>query len=219
MIRRRARRRREAIAEQHFLSRKASKRRNIILQKFPDIGQKIEEFMQEHKVGADAWRRTGVLTFDGNTKLREKVTYEKIRQHLQNTYNHKFSYGTIIQLCVPRNKRRRSARKYRGVAKVTSRRAQKGFNLRLNPDEHWSAAFYKGLNQIQYADGRDMINMNQDDSTGFRLDTLATCKQYTTPVLQGKEVLTPRTDYVNKYPSVLQTTSYNILHCVTFTQT
>ena len=38
---------------------------------------------------------------------------------------------------------------------------------------------------------------------------MTTCKQYTTPVIQGKEVLTTRTDYVNRYPSVLQTMSYN----------
>ena len=69
MIQRRARRRREkAIADQHFLSRKVSKRANGILQKFPNIGETIEHFVQEHQVGADAWR-TGVLTFDGNTKL------------------------------------------------------------------------------------------------------------------------------------------------------
>ena len=54
-----------------------------------------------------------------------------------------------------------------------------------------------------------MLNLNRDDSTGFRLDTLTTCAQYTTPVVQGQEVLTTRTDYVNKHPSVLQTTSYN----------
>ena len=98
---------------------------------------------------------------------------------------------------------------YMGIAKVTSRRARKGFNLKFNPDDHWSAAFYTRLNKFQYVDGRDMININRDDSTGLRLDTLATCKQYATPIVQGKEVLTTRTDYVNKYPSVLQTTSYN----------
>ena len=42
-----------------------------------------------------------------------------------------------------------------GIAKVTSRRAKKGFNLRLNLDKHWSAAFYRGLNQLQYVDGRE----------------------------------------------------------------
>ena len=81
--------------------------------------------------------------------------------------------------------------------------------MRLNPDDHWSAAFYKGLNQLQYEDGTDMINMNRDDSTGFRLDTLTTCTQYKSTVVQGQQVLTTRTDYVNKHPSVLQTTSYN----------
>ena len=54
-----------------------------------------------------------------------------------------------------------------------------------------------------------MVNMNRNDATGFRLDTLTTHKQYSTPDTQGSEVLSTRTDYVNKYPSVLQTTSYN----------
>ena len=53
------------------------------------------------------------------------------------------------------------------------------------------------------------MNINQDDATGFRLDTLTTCKQYKTPVVRGKEVLTTRTDFVNKHPLLLQTTSYN----------
>ena len=141
MIRRRARRRREkAIANQRFLSRKVSKRASRIVEKFPGIGDTIEKFVQERKVGADAWRRAGVLTFDGNTKLNDKVTYEKIRQHLEETYNHKFSYGTVIQLCVPRNKRRRSAQRYLGIAKVTSRRTRKGFNLRLTHSGRMSHA-------------------------------------------------------------------------------
>ena len=54
----------------------------------------------------------------------------------------------------------------------------KGSTFVFNPDKHWSAAFYKGLNKLQYADGRDMVNINRDDATGFRLDTLTTCKQY-----------------------------------------
>ena len=69
-------------------------------------------------MGADAWRRTGVLTFDGNAKLKVKATYEKIRQHLEDVYN---PYGTVIQLCVPRNRRRKSAKRYAGITKVTSR--------------------------------------------------------------------------------------------------
>lgn len=55
---------------------------SIFFETFLDIGETIEEFVQDHQVGADAWR-TGVLTFDGNSKLKQKVTYERIRQHLQ----------------------------------------------------------------------------------------------------------------------------------------
>ena len=166
-------------------------------------------------MGADTWRRTGVLTFDGNANLKDtcNITYTKIQKHLEEVYGRHFAYGTVIELCVPRNKHRRSSKRYRGLAKVTSRRARKGFCIRYNPDMHWSASFYKGLQQIQYVDGRNILNINRDDATGFRLDTLTTCKQYTNPTVQGKEILTTRTDYVNKHPSVLQTTSYN------FTQT
>lgn len=169
--------------------------------------------MQDHSVKEDAWRRMGVLTFDGNANLKDKVTYSKIQKHLEEVYSRHFGYGTVIELCVPRNKHRRSSKRYRGLAKVTSRQARKGFNLRFNPDSHWSSAFYKSLNQIQYADGCNILNINRDDTTGFRLDTLTTCKQYTNPTVIGKDILSTRTDYVNKHPSVLQTTSYN------FTQT
>ena len=188
---------------------KGSKRVSNILKNCPDIGETIEAFVCEHQVGADAWHRTGVLTSDGNTKIKDKVTYEKIHQHLQNEHHHSFSYGTVKQLCVPRNKRRLSSKQYKSVAKIISRRARKGYNLKFNLDEHWSGAFYKGLNKLQYTDGMDMVNINCDDATGFRLDTLTTCKQYTTPVVQGSEVLSTRRDNVNKHPSVLQTTSYN----------
>lgn len=116
-------------------------------------------------------------------------------------------------MCVARNKRRCSSKRYKGLAKVTSRRARKGSSIRYNPDSHWSSSFYKGLNQLQFVDGRNILNINRDDATGFRFDTLTTCKQYSSPTVEGKEILTTRTDYVNKYPSVLQTTSYN------FTQT
>ena len=124
-------------------------------------------------------------------------------------YGRKFAYGTVVELCVAHNKRRRSSKRYRGLAKVTTRRARKGFSLRFNPDSHWSASFYKGLNKLQYEDGRNILNVNRDDATGFRLDTLTTCKQHANPVTQGYDILTTRTDYVNKYPSIIQTTSYN----------
>ena len=132
----------KTLAESRFLSRKVSRKVKSVVDRFPDIGQAIETFVSESNVGADAWRRTGVLTFDGNLRIKQKVTYERIRQHLQEKYQNKFSYGTVVQLCVARNKRRRSAKNYKGIAKMTTRRVRKGFELRFNPDKHWSSALY-----------------------------------------------------------------------------
>ena len=151
-----------------------------------------------------------MFTFDGNSKsVNEKVTYERIRQHLQEVYGRKFSYGTVVEMCVARNRRRRSALRYKGVAQVTSRRARKGFKLKYNPDSHWSAAMYKGLNICQYTDGTQILNLNRDNAAGFRLDTLSTHKLHRSPMVRGKEILATHTDFVNAYPSVLQTTSYH----------
>ena len=41
------------------------------------------------------------------------------------------------------------------------------------------------------------------------MDTLITHRLHRTPVVKGKDILTTHTDYVNRYPSLLQTTSYN----------
>ncbi len=59
----------------------------------------------ETRDSADAWRRTGVLTFDGNSRVKSKVTYERIRQHLMKVYNRHFGYGSVVQLCIARNKK------------------------------------------------------------------------------------------------------------------
>lgn len=156
-IQRRARYlRAKLLAERNYLGRKRSKSVKGIVMQFPNIGKVIEAFVKQRNVGADAWRRTGVLTFDGNCRVKEKVTFRKIQHHLQEVYHRKFAYGTVVQLCVARNRRRRSAMRYKGVAQVTCRCARKGFCMRYNPDKHWSSALYRGLNHLQLTDGEDM---------------------------------------------------------------
>ena len=46
-----------------------------ILSECPNIGKVIEDFVSSNNVGADSWRRTGMLTFDGNTRLPQKVFF------------------------------------------------------------------------------------------------------------------------------------------------
>lgn len=197
------------IAERNFLARRRSKKVSGILKAFPNVGKEIERYVQDRSIGADAWRRMGVLTFDGNKQVKEKVTFDRIRKHLEATYKRKFGYGTVVQLCVARNLWRRLAKRYKGVAQVTARRAHKGFTLHYNPNTHWRAALYKGFNYIQYTDGATILNVNRDDAAGFRLDSLTTHRLHRSPVVRGKEILTTRTDFVNSYPSLHQTTSYN----------
>lgn len=62
----------KAIAKSRFLSRKITKKTSKILTECPNIGNVIEEYVKDHNVGADAWRRTGVLIFDGNASIKGK---------------------------------------------------------------------------------------------------------------------------------------------------
>ena len=64
----------------------------------PDIGSVIENYVHScdivadkwRRTGdvhscdivADKWRRTGVLTFNGHQRINKKVTFERIREHL-----------------------------------------------------------------------------------------------------------------------------------------
>ena len=149
-----------------------------------------------------------MLTFSGNTRKGPKLTFSRIKEYLEKKYNTNFGYGTIVQLCMVRNKRRFSSKRYWGAAKILSQRARKGFNVRLNVDAHWSCALYKGLDFIQLKDGCNKIILNRDDVAGFRLDTTHTHKQHRILSEAEKLELTTQTDFLNKYSSVLQTTSY-----------
>ena len=149
-----------------------------------------------------------MLTFDGKHARGKKITYKGIQEHLQEKYGCEIGYGTVVQLCVIRSKRSISARRYKGVAKVTCRKARKGFAVKLNPDAHWSSSFYKGLDFVQLKDGKNKVLLNRDDQARFRLDATFTHKQGKCITLENTPALTTRTDFVNSYPSLLQTTSY-----------
>lgn len=104
-IRRRAKRAKaKKLAAQNFLGRRKTAKPTIV-DKFPDVGKVIEKFVEERSVGADAWRRTGVHTFDGNIAAEQlqKVTYQRIRDYLAEHYKQNISYGTVVQICVAHN--------------------------------------------------------------------------------------------------------------------
>ena len=41
--------------------------------------------------------------------------------------------------------------------------------LQYNRDSHWSSAFYKALNLLQYKGGRHILNINRDKASGFAI--------------------------------------------------
>lgn len=116
-----------------------------------------------------------------------------------------------MQLCCARNKRRLSVKRYFGAAKIVSRRARKGLSIKLNVDAHWSCAFYKGLDYLQHKGGLNMTVLNRDDAAGFRLDSTFIHKQHRVLSEAGKLELTTHTDFLKKYTSTLQTSSYMFL--------
>ena len=86
-----------------MLRRKVPPKSSKILKKYPNIGKVIEDYARERRIGADSWRRTGLLTFSGNVKRGPKITYRSIKKHLEDTYGEKFGYGTVVQLCCAHN--------------------------------------------------------------------------------------------------------------------
>ena len=199
------------IIAKRLLQRKLPKKVSKTLQKYPDLGKDIKDFARANRIGAASWRRTGLLTFDGNTKKGPKLTYMRIKKHLEEKYQTTFGYGTIVQLCCSRNKRHLSSKRYWRAANIKSRRARKGFNVKLNVDAHWSCSFYQLLNHLQLKDGTNKFIVNRDDAAGFRLDTTYTHKQHKLISNIDQPELTTRTDYVNRYPSILQTSSYLVM--------
>ena len=166
----------------------------------------MEKIVDEEDVGANRWRRTGVYFFSGDPKSEKRMTFSRLQKALISHYNNYFSYGTVVELCVATNKRRGSSLRHKGVAQIQYRRATKGFTVRLNPDRKWSRSLYTALGELQ-CDGKHILLLNRDDQAGFRLDTTYTHKSF--GFLGMKQTVTTKTDFINKYQTLLQTTSYN----------
>ena len=67
----------------------------------------------------------GVYTFSGDPKKEKRLTFKHLQQTLEH-YGRCFSIGTVVKLCVPRNKRISSGKRYKGVANIKYQRAKRG---------------------------------------------------------------------------------------------
>ena len=142
---------------------------------YPDIGKVMESIAESCDIGADKWRRTGVYTFSRDPQKEKHLTFKLLQQKLEEHYGRHFSIGTVVQLCIPRNKRRLSSKLYKGVANIKYQRARKGFSLKYNPDTKWSRSFYKSLDKLQ-CDGTNSLLLNR---TTTKLDSILTPPTHT----------------------------------------
>lgn len=83
-------------------------------------------------------------------------------------------------------------------------------DIKPNPDEKWSNALYKCLDALQKKDHANAMYINCDDAAGFRLDTLATCGTFTTPMIRDEIDRGTHTDFTNKEQNLLQVSSYYV---------
>lgn len=68
---------------------------------------------------------------------------------------------------------------------------------------------YKILDKLQLQNASKKLVLNRDDQAGFRLDTTYTHSQHR--VLSVQQEVTTRTDFMNKYSSILQTSTYLLM--------
>lgn len=189
------------------LLKRATSNKSTLLKRHPSIDKRIETIVRDSGVGADKWRSSGSLTWE-RKKVGQKITFQRLRQQLQEEYSEHISHGALVQLCVPRNSRHLSKTRYKSVANIVSKRARKGFDIKLNADEKWSNSLYKSLNILQKKDNSNATYINRDDAAGFRLDTLATSSKFRSITIRGEEDLATRTDFTNKEQNILQVSSY-----------
>ena len=78
----------------------------------------MEEYAESCDVGADRWRRTGVMTFGGDQIKEKRLTYKRLQQHLIKHYKEHISLGTVVELCAVKHKRRNASKRYKGIANL-----------------------------------------------------------------------------------------------------
>ena len=88
---------RVGIAKMQLLKRKRTKQAREISTRHPDIGSVMEQYAELCDVGADRWRRTGMLTFSGEGTKGNVLPLRGCKKHLETHYNEKISLCNCVQ--------------------------------------------------------------------------------------------------------------------------
>ena len=167
---------------------------------FPGVGKFLEDVCKESQIGADRWRRTGHLTLEqgiGVGKIGSRLTFKTMKKRIEEHYvGQIISLSSVKRLCIARNARHRSSSWYLGWAGIVSRKVKKGRPQLFNPDAHWSASFYLGLDHLYFATDEDKSVVNRDDQAGKRLHSTFDNSSRKSMMMRDKPTLTTTSDYL-----------------------
>ena len=95
IVRKWKRRNEVMLAKSRLLRRKSTKQKRNILERHPEIGEVMEKYAEACDVGADRWRRTGLLTFGGDQKKEKRLT-AGVQEYLKTYYGEHINLGLYI---------------------------------------------------------------------------------------------------------------------------
>ena len=122
---------------------------DTVLNKWPDVGDKIEAICADLQVGADASRRDGAVTLNQAVQcLKGGTGFTRIRIELEKRHGIVLSAQAMRYLCVARDKRMRESARYRGVVNLKMRRSVKRITQE-NLDDHSSNAMYQLVHYLR----------------------------------------------------------------------
>ena len=211
LIRRARYRKKMEVAEAIALKR--PKAYNALLNKdFKGVGKFLEQVCRESQIGADRWRATGHITLEQGPdvgKLGQRLTFKTMKKRIEEEYKKEISLSSVKRLCVARNARHKSSSWYLGWAGIVSRKIRKGRPQLFNPDAHWSAAFYLGLEHLYFATDVDKSVVNRDDQAGKRLHSTYTNMAQKSMMIQDCPTQTITSDYIfAEIKGVIQPSNY-----------
>ena len=83
------------VAKMRMLRMKTTTQKRNIVNRHPEIGKVMERYAESCDVGADRWRRTGLLTFGGDQKKEKRLTYKRLQEYLISYYDEHISLGKL----------------------------------------------------------------------------------------------------------------------------
>ena len=154
-----------------------------MLRRYPDIGDTIEAICAGLGVGADAKRRDGTIRLNlAQSKMdgSKHVGFTRIKLELEQQFGYVVSYGAVIELGMARNRRHKSAARYKEEVALKMRR-----NVKRVSEEHLDTrsqrAAFRTVHFVRDRTSQDEVcHFERDDHSAIRMNSSSTTNQHAT---------------------------------------